>query len=74
MYPVRMGDDVLFQSSEQSAKCFQLGQLIGMALVVVEIAYGFGRPGYYLTPHQFQEFLKYTYGEWLQVRHLVSTP
>ena len=74
MHPVRMGDDVLLQSSEQSAKCPRLGQVIGMALVIVEIEFGFGRPGYYLTPHQFQEFLKYTYGEWLQVGNLVSTP
>lgn len=43
-----------------------LGHPIGAALVVVQISYGFGRPAYYLTPHQFQEFSKYAYGEWLQ--------
>ena len=45
----------------------QLGHPIGMALVVVQLHYGLGRPAYYLTPHQFQEFSKYAYGEWLQV-------
>ena len=45
----------------------QLGHPIGTALVVVQISYGFGRPAYYLTPHQFQEFMKFAYGEWLQV-------
>ena len=45
----------------------QLGHPIGMALVIVQISYGFGRPAYYLTPHQFQEFMKFAYGEWLQV-------
>ena len=44
-----------------------LGHPIGMALVVVQIYYGFGRPAYYLTEHQFLEFMKYSYGEWLQV-------
>ena len=39
-----------------------------MGLIVPGIAYGFGRPSYYLTDHQFQEFMKYSYGEWLQVR------
>lgn len=71
MHSVCMGKDVLFLSSEQSAKYPQLGQTIGMGLVIAEVAYGYGRPAYYLTPHQFQEFLKYVYGEWLQVRHLI---
>ena len=39
-----------------------------MGLITVQIKYGFGRPAYYLTEHQFQEFMKYSYGEWLQVR------
>ena len=38
-----------------------------MGLITVQIGYGFGRPAYYLTEHQFQEFMKYSYGEWLQV-------
>ena len=45
----------------------QLGHPIGTALVVVQLSYGFGRPAYYLTPHQFQEVMKFAYGEWLQV-------
>ena len=73
MHSVSMGEDVLFQSSEQSAKYPQLGTTIGMGLVIAEVAYGYGRPAYYLTPHQFQEFSKYIYGEWLQVRRLVFT-
>ena len=44
-----------------------LGHPIGMAMVVVQINYGLGRPVYYLTDHQFQEYMKYSYGEWLQV-------
>ncbi|KAI4130902.1 MAG: hypothetical protein LQ338_001499 [Usnochroma carphineum] len=42
------------------------GTLIGMALDFVEVHYGYGRHKYYLTPHQLQEFLKYTWGEWIQ--------
>ena len=38
-----------------------------MGLITVQIDLGFGRPGYYLTQHQYQEFMKYSYGEWLQV-------
>lgn len=37
-----------------------------MALDFVEVHYGFGRHKRYLTAHQLQEFLKYTYGEWIQ--------
>lgn len=37
-----------------------------MALDFVEVHYGYGRHKYYLTPHQLQEFLKYTWGEWIQ--------
>ncbi|KAL8693583.1 MAG: hypothetical protein Q9218_001625 [Villophora microphyllina] len=43
-----------------------LGTIIGAALDFVEIHYGFGRPSWYLTDHQLREFLKYTYGEWIQ--------
>ena len=60
-----------FYTVKQSAKYSQLGHPIGTALVVVQLSYGFGRPAYYLTPHQFQEFSKYAYGEWLQVRQTV---
>ena len=44
-----------------------------MGLITVQIKYGFGRPAYYLNEHQFQEFMKYSYGEWLQVRVESST-
>lgn len=44
-----------------------LGHPIGMALVIVQISYGLGKPVYYLTDHQYREFMKYAYGEWLQV-------
>lgn len=44
----------------------QLGTVIGAALDFVEVHYGFGRPSWYLTDHQLREFLKYTYGEWIQ--------
>ena len=40
--------------------------MIGTALVLVEVHYGFGRHIQYLTPYQIQEFHKYTYGEWIQ--------
>ena len=44
-----------------------LGHPIGIALAVVQINYGCGRPVYYLRDHQFQEYMKYSYGDWLQV-------
>ncbi|KAI4207670.1 MAG: hypothetical protein LQ348_000518 [Seirophora lacunosa] len=40
--------------------------MIGIALDCVETHYGFGRHEVYLTPHQLQEFQKYTWGEWIQ--------
>ncbi|MCJ1282468.1 hypothetical protein MMC26_001791 [Xylographa opegraphella] len=43
-----------------------IGITIGMALVIVQISYGFGRHKYYLTPHELQEFQKYSFGEWIQ--------
>ncbi|MCJ1294436.1 hypothetical protein MMC34_005994 [Xylographa carneopallida] len=43
-----------------------LGITIGMALVIVQVSYGFGRHKYYLTSHQLQEFQKYSFGEWVQ--------
>lgn len=73
MYSVCMGKNIVFLFSDQSANYTQLGTTIGMGLVIAEIAYGYGRPAYYLTPHQYQEFSKYVYGEWLQVRRLVFT-
>ncbi|KAL8835309.1 MAG: hypothetical protein Q9170_003364 [Blastenia crenularia] len=46
---------VLFYFTEQA-----LGHPIGTALVVCQVAYGFGKPAYYMTPHQYQEFSKVT--------------
>ena len=37
-----------------------------MALDFVEVHYGFGKHKIFLTPHQIQEFKKYTFGEWIQ--------
>ena len=37
-----------------------------MALDIVEVHQGFGRHKATLTPHQIQEFQKYTFGEWIQ--------
>lgn len=68
-----MGNVIVFQFSKPRANYSQFGQTIGMGLVIAEIAYGCGRPAYYLTPHQYQEVMKYLYGEWLQVRLLVFT-
>lgn len=44
----------------------QFGTIIGTSLDFVEVHYGLGRPGYYLTQHQLHEYQKYTYGEWTQ--------
>ena len=66
-----MREGIPFLCPKQRIKQSQLGHPIGTGLVVVELSYGFGRPAYYLTPHQFREFSKYAYGEWLQVRQAV---
>ena len=42
------------------------GIVIGTALVAVEVHYGFGRHKVYLTHWQYIEFMKYSYGEWIQ--------
>lgn len=44
----------------------KLGSLIGAGLVVPEIRDGFGRHWQYLTTAQRQEFMRYTFGEWIQ--------
>lgn len=41
--------------------------MVGMGLITVQINVGFGRPAYYLTEQQLQVFMKFSYGEWLQV-------
>ena len=40
--------------------------MIGSGLDFAEIGYGFGRHQYFISQHQFQEYLKYSYGEWIQ--------
>ena len=42
------------------------GKLIGAGLVSVEVHYGFGRHKAELTQWQYIEFMKYSYGEWIQ--------
>ncbi len=46
--------------------CATFGIIIGCALVVVQIHYGYGRHKLYLTQRQYIEFEKYSYGEWIQ--------
>ncbi|KAL8692447.1 MAG: hypothetical protein Q9224_003953 [Gallowayella concinna] len=43
-----------------------LGTTIGAALDFVEVHYGFGKHQQFLSPHELQQFRKYTYGEWVQ--------
>lgn len=50
-----------------NVKPSQFGHMVGMGLLSVIIHNGFGRPAYYLTDHQLQLFMKFSYGEWLQV-------
>ena len=42
------------------------GKIIGAGLVIVEVHYGFGRHKVELTRWQYIEFMKYSYGEWIQ--------
>ena len=42
------------------------GIFISSALVIVEVHYGFGRHKADLTKWQWIEFMKYSYGEWIQ--------
>lgn len=44
----------------------KLGTVIGSALDIVEVHYGFGKPQNCLGNWQLQEFKKYVYGEWIQ--------
>ena len=44
----------------------KIGTVVGTGLDFPEVHYGFGRHEYYITEHQYQEFRKYTYGEWIQ--------
>ncbi|KAL2045224.1 hypothetical protein N7G274_002307 [Stereocaulon virgatum] len=43
-----------------------LGIIIGAGLDITRTHYGFGRHQYYLSNHQFQEFEKYSFGNWIQ--------
>ncbi|MCJ1449070.1 MAG: hypothetical protein MMC23_009589 [Stictis urceolatum] len=42
------------------------GNFIGGALVIVEVHYGFGRHKQDLTPRDYREFERFSYGEWIQ--------
>ena len=42
------------------------GKIIGSGLVIVEVHYRFGRHKVDLTHWQYIEFMKYSYGEWIQ--------
>ena len=42
------------------------GIIISSGLVIVQVHYGFGRHKADLTPQQYTEFQKYSYGEWIQ--------
>lgn len=42
------------------------GEMIGTGLVIVEVHYGLGRHKAGLTQWQYIEFMKYSYGEWIQ--------
>lgn len=46
--------------------CATIGEIIGTGLVIVEVHYGFGRHEADLTKWQYIEFMKYSYGEWIQ--------
>ncbi|MCJ1373954.1 hypothetical protein MMC20_005184 [Loxospora ochrophaea] len=44
----------------------EIGSIIGAAIDIPEIQSGFGKHHYYLSEHQYQEFKKYSYFEWIQ--------
>lgn len=46
--------------------CAAFGIIISSGLVIVEVHYGFGRHKVDLTQWQYIEFMKYSYGEWIQ--------
>lgn len=43
-----------------------IGIIIGCALVVVQVHYGFGRHRFFLSENDFVQFTKYAYIEWIQ--------
>lgn len=46
--------------------CAAFGIVIATGLVIVQVHYGFGRHKTDLSHWQFIEFMKYSYGEWIQ--------
>ena len=46
--------------------CATFGIIISSGLVAVQVHYGFGRHKSDLTQWQYIEFMKYSYGEWIQ--------
>lgn len=46
--------------------CAAFGIIISSGLVIVEVHYGFGRHKADLSQWQYIEFMKYSYGEWIQ--------
>ena len=46
--------------------CAVLGVIISAGLVIAEVHYGFGQHRAELTQWQYIEFMKYSYGEWIQ--------
>lgn len=44
----------------------KIGSLVGAALDLVDVHYGFARHEYYLNDHQIQEYKKFSYGDWIQ--------
>lgn len=46
--------------------CAVAGHIVGLGLVVAELHYGFGRHRIYVSEWQYMEFLKFSYGEWVQ--------
>lgn len=43
-----------------------IGHMCGLSIVIIEVHYGFGKHRDYLTEVQYTEFLRYSYGEWIQ--------
>ncbi|KAL8940868.1 MAG: hypothetical protein Q9216_002588 [Gyalolechia sp. 2 TL-2023] len=46
--------------------CAVAGHIVGLGIVATAIHYGFGRHRTYLSEWQYQEFLRFSYGEWIQ--------
>lgn len=46
--------------------CASFGEVIASSLVIVQVHYGFGRHKADLTEWHYIEFMKYSYGEWIQ--------